>query len=527
MAAAVVTVVLPTPPAGAGPAPSAPHLFAAPSPTATPSPPTPSPTTPPPTTAPPSVSTTTRVATTTTTTTTTSTTTTTVAPTTTTVPAPTPGRHTPVLSLRRAPELLALVTGMSKLDTALDTTLSDPKLGAVAANSCLVVQAGTMTVYAHNPTRPLIPASNLKLLTATAALESLPASDRFVTTVKGATAPVQGMVAGNLYLIGGGDPLLRTPDYVASLRVPEQIFDSLATLADQVRAAGVTSVTGSVVGDESRYDGQRAVPSWPLRYLTTGEVGPLSALSVNDGFSAFNPTLVPAPQPAQQAAATFTALLQARGITVAGPPAAGTTPSTAVRVTDLASAPLPAVVGEVLRRSDNNGAELLTKELGRQAGSARTTAAGVAAIEARLAADGLPTDGLHMVDGSGLDRSDRVTCQLILAALDRTGPDGALGRGLAVAGQSGTLVHRMAGTAAAGRLRAKTGSLDGVSALSGFVTPPAGSSSPLGTLAGSGVAFSLISNAAPAASASEPLGDRVGVLLAQFPQVPSLALLGP
>jgi D-alanyl-D-alanine carboxypeptidase/D-alanyl-D-alanine-endopeptidase (penicillin-binding protein 4) len=185
------------------------------------------------------------------------------------------------------------------------------------------------------------------------------------------------------------------------------------------------------------------------------------------------------------------------------------------------------VVGEVLRRSDNNGAELLTKELGRHADPASpTTAAGVAAIQAAIQADGLPNAGLHMVDGSGLDRSDRVTCQLILAALMRSGPDGAIGQGLPVAATSGTLFRRMVGTAAAGRLRAKTGSLEGVSALSGFVTPVAATTATAADSA-TDVAFSFISNAAPSVTAGDALGDQVGVLLAEYPQVPPVAVLEP
>ena len=438
--------------------------------------------------------------------------------------------RTPVLSLRRVPELVAVAAGTTKLDTALDATMADPHLGAVAANSCLVVQAGAAVVYARNPTLPVLPASNLKLLTMTAALDRLPAGDRLVTTVKAAAAPRGGTVAGDLYLVGGGDPLLRTPDYVASLHYPEQIFDNLTTLADQVRAAGVTTVAGSVIGDESRYDTQRYVATWPPRYMASGEVGPLSALSVNDGFAA--PKAGPAaPQPAAQAAATFTALLRARGITVAGAAGAGTAPAGAVDVTSMSSAPLLDLADEILRRSDNNGAELITKELGRQANPATpTTAAGVAAVQAALGADGLPMAGLHMVDGSGLDRSDRVTCQLIEAALQRSGPAGGIGRGLAVAGQNGTLFHRLSGTPAAGRLLGKTGSLEGVSALSGFVlptAPPAGAGAGGAAAGGATVTFSLIFNSVASTAAGDALCDRIAVLLAQFPQAPPVAQLAP
>jgi len=435
---------------------------------------------------------------------------------------------TPVLSLRRVPDAMAMAVAASKLDVGLDAALADTQLERSTATTCLVVLAGTLPIYDHNPTLPVLPASNLKLLTATAALDKLPADERFVTTVESDVPPAGGTVAGNLYLVGGGDPLLATPAYVASLQYPAQIYDNLDTLADQVKAAGVTKITGSVLGDESRYDTLRGVASWSPSYLASGEVGPLSALSVNDGFASFKPSLVGAPQPAEAAAATFTTLLQTDGITVSGTPGVGDAPATAAKITDLASAPLPAELDEILRRSDNDGAELITKELGRQVANTPTTAAGVAVIQSDLAADGLPTQGLHMADGSGLDRSDRVTCHLIVAALQRSGPSGAIGQGLPVAGQSGTLFKRMIGTVAAGRLHAKTGTLDGVSALSGFVLPASPAAAASATTAGATtLTFSLISNSVLGDAAGDALGNRVGVLLAQFPQAPPIAQLAP
>ena len=460
--------------------------------------------------------------------------------------------QTPVLSLRRLPELLAQSIGTVKLASALDAAFSDPKLSGAAATSCLIVRYGPNTLYARNPTMPLVPASNLKLFTATAALDLLGANNRMVTTVLGDSAPAKGIIRGNLYLVGGGDPLLRTPDYVAGLRVREQLYDDLNILADQVRTAGVTTVTGSIVGDESRYDTQRVVPSWPSRYATDGEIGPLSALSVNDGFAVPppptvppptttipsttppappppttttttvpKPVAVPSPQPARQAAGIFASLLEKRGIDIQGQPVAGKAPASAAKITELASAPLPDVLGELLRRSDNTGAELITKELGRQS-SAQTasTAAGVAAIRADLTAAGLPVDQLHMVDGSGLDRSNRATCQLIIDVLLRSGPSGTLAQGLAVAAKTGTLQSRLVATPAAGRLRAKTGTLEGVSALSGFVVHPAGATPD------ADLTFSFIENGVPA-GIGDALGDQVGVLLANFPQAPPVRVLMP
>jgi serine-type D-Ala-D-Ala carboxypeptidase/endopeptidase (penicillin-binding protein 4) len=433
--------------------------------------------------------------------------------------------QTPVLSVRRLPALLTRNVGLLRLGPALTAALADPRLAAATQQSCLVVQQGPTVLYSLRPTLPLIPASNLKLLTATAALDRLGTSARLATDVKADHAPAGGTIAGNLYLVGGGDPLLRTADYVASLRYRELTYNHLDGLAAQVRASGVTHITGGVIGDESRYDTQRYVPTWKPSYAATGEVGPLSALQVNDGFQSFRPSDVAAAQPAMQAATEFVAVLRAHGVAVDGPPGQGVTPPAATAITSFPSLPLVDTIAEVLRQSDNTGAELITKELGRRFGGGPTTAAGVKAIRADLQAGGLPVGQLAAVDGSGLDRSDRATCQLILAALVRGGPQGPLSKGLSVAGQTGTLEKRMAGTPAAGRLRAKTGSLSGVSALSGFVDPipsvaPGAAQPPP-------VAFTLVINGQPSQAIGEGLEDRIGVLLAQYPQAPSADQLAP
>jgi serine-type D-Ala-D-Ala carboxypeptidase/endopeptidase (penicillin-binding protein 4) len=432
---------------------------------------------------------------------------------------PAPRLQTPVLSLRRLPGLLARTVARLRLGPTLDAAFA-----GAGPNACLTVQQGAVVLYAKRPTQPLIPASNLKLLTATAALDRLGPATRLVTEVRADRPPAGGTVSGNLYLVGGGDPLLRTADFVATLRYRELVYDNLDTLAQQVRAAGVTHITGSLIGDESRYDAQRYVPTWKPSYAATGEVGPLSALEVNDGFQVHT-AAVPSARPAVEAATLFASLLRAHGVAVDGPPSQGLTPAAAARITALPSLPLAEALAEVLRQSDNNGAELITKELGRRFGGAPTTAAGVAVIRSDLGADGLPVSQLTAVDGSGLDRGDRASCQLVLDVLTRAGAQGALAKGLAVAGQSGTLEKRFVGTVAAGRLRAKTGSLAGVTALSGFVDPLPGAAG--AGSAGPAVAFALILNGQASMSEGERLADRIGVLLAQYPQAPSVDALAP
>ena len=430
---------------------------------------------------------------------------------------------TGVLSPRRVPGILARTVAQLRLGAGLEAALADPVLGSGRDQSCLVVRQGGLTLFERRPTLELIPASNLKLLTATALFDKLGPAAKETTAVKAAVAPAAGVINGDLYVIGGGDPLLRTADYVSSLRFKELVYSHLDQVAQAVRAAGITEVKGSVVGDESRYDAQRGIPTWKPSYATDGEVGPLSALDVNDGFSAFAPRLVASPEPAVAAAAVLTKLLGDRGVKIDGPATKGQAPAAAVPVASLPSLSMADSVAEILRQSDNTGAELLTKELGLRFGGAPSTAAGVAVTRQDLQRQGLPVSQLVAVDGSGLDRSDRATCQLVLDVLVRGGPDGPLAAALPVAGRTGTLSKRMVNTPAAGRVHAKTGALTGVGGLSGWVLPPGDPKS----AAPAPLVFSFLVNGLPTQAIGEAAEDRIGVLLAGYPQAPPVDQLGP
>ncbi|MCU4184648.1 D-alanyl-D-alanine carboxypeptidase [Acidiferrimicrobium sp. IK] len=441
-----------------------------------------------------------------------------------TTPAAGASMPTPLLSVRRVPGWIESTLAGQRVAATLAGIVTPAALGP--ATACLLVEQGGRVLTARNATTPVIPASNMKILTATAALDKLGPGYRYTTAVKADRAPAGGVVTGNLYLIGSGDPVLRTPQYEATLRDTVPPYTSLAALAAQVRAAGVTEVTGAVIGDESRYDTQRRIPTWKPVYTEEGDAGPLSALNVDDGFASTPTGFVGATQPAQAAAQTFTALLAAAGVKVDGPAAGqGSAPAAAVPVTSIQSAPLSQILDAILTPSDDTAAELVTKELGKVAGGGGTTAAGTAVIKADLTADGLPVAGLVAVDGSGLDRGDRATCALVVAALDRAGTGSALISELPVAGKTGTLSYRMRGTPAVGRVLAKTGTLDDVSALSGFVL--ASTTAPAPTLQlRAPVVFSLIMNGVPVSTGID-LGNRVGVALAGYPVVPAVSTLDP
>lgn len=415
----------------------------------------------------------------------------------------------PVLSVRRAPALLSRVVADVRLRAQLGVALADPSLGGARDASCLVVRQGPRSLLSVRPHLQLLPASNLKVLTALAALDRLGASSRFVTEVRGSVSA--GVVAGPLWLVGGGDPLLSTGDYLASLENQPQVGTSLEALADAVVAAGVKEVRGGVVGDETRYDTERYVPTWKPNYISDFESGPASALVVNDGFEQYRPRHVAAVQPDVQAAGTLAALLQARGVVIAGGAGEGKAPA-GPQIARVESPPLSDVVGEMLRESDNLTAELLVKELGYRFGGAGSTRAGLKIVRESLATAGLDVEDLVNVDGSGLDRADRATCGLLMTALDRAGATGPVVAGLPVAAKDGTLHDRFLDTPAAGRLRAKTGSLSGVSGLTGYVDGREGVPS---------LAFALLANDLPRDAVGRALQEQVGTILARYPDAPA------
>jgi len=435
---------------------------------------------------------------------------------------------TPLLSPGRLPLTLQDLWAERNLASSLGKAMSPSALGASAAgSSCAEVAQGGQVLYAHGAGLRVLPASNMKLLTATALLDKLGPGYTFKTTVLAAAGPVSGVVDGNLYLVGGGDPLLRTPSYVSSVQYSGPVYTNVDDLVALLEAAGVRQVTGSVLADESRYDSVRYVASWPASYAEQGDVGPLSAVGINDG-TATAPSLVPTGDPPPvQSAGVLTQLLEQAGVGVGGAPGEGSPPAGATVLARLVSPPLKLILGEVLRESDNTAMELMTKELGLKELGSGTTAAGTAAVRADLKADGFPLKGFVNVDGSGLSRVDRVTCGLLLAALERSGPTGVLVRDLPVAGESGTLTDELNGTVAAGRVLAKTGSLNGVKALSGWALPVNGEA-PGNPGLSSPVVFSLVLNGLPLSVANPALlTDRVAVDVAEYPQAPALGAFEP
>jgi D-alanyl-D-alanine carboxypeptidase/D-alanyl-D-alanine-endopeptidase (penicillin-binding protein 4) len=364
-----------------------------------------------------------------------------------------------LLNARRLPAILSTEIRIGGLVSSLTE-----KIKNFPDQSCLIVSVEGQRITSIKPNLSVIPASNMKLLTAVAAVEVLGPDFVFTTKLVGLNEANQ--IVGDLWLVGGGDPLLSTAGYPLTESYPTLYPTNIGSLIDALVTAGITEITGNIVGDESRYDTERFSPTLGLGVRTT-EVGPLGALMLNDGVVLASP--IKPDQPALSAAQEFLRLLNERGIVVKGTAKVGTASADLPVVASIDSAPLSNVIAEMLTNSDNNTAELVLKEIGLARLSTGTRIAGAQVVQSVLLELGLPVDGLTIVDGSGLDRGNRATCSLITAVLERDGGFGLLGNGLAIAGQTGTLRDLLGETSASERLHAKTGTLTGAKALSGFV----------------------------------------------------------
>lgn len=417
---------------------------------------------------------------------------------------------TPVLSIRRAPTPLA-----DDRRTDVVTDAMQPMAGAVDPTSCFAASLDGERVAGTNTDQLVIPASSLKVAVATAAVEALGAGSVFTTRVVG-PAPVGGVVDGDVYFVGGGDPLLSEQWYTqpsATRKRPPLNATSMEALADAVVAAGITSINDDVLGDGSRYDDERHPPGWSSEIQATIDGVPVGALVVNDST---NEGGAIASDPAEHAASVLRRMLRDRGVTVAGDAGTGVAPTDLAALATVTSQPLSAVVGEMLTTSDNLTAEMLVKEIGVATAGAGTRVDGLRAVGERMVSWGIAPDSFVLTDGSGLSRDNLISCASLLAVLARGDSTDVVGAGLARAGQDGsTLDGRFEQPGLAGVLQAKTGSLTGVKALAGYFPVDGGE-----------VEFVLILNGPSAANFAAPW-DALGAALLATTGSPAADALAP
>jgi D-alanyl-D-alanine carboxypeptidase/D-alanyl-D-alanine-endopeptidase (penicillin-binding protein 4) len=339
------------------------------------------------------------------------------------------------------------------LPTRLANALAVPGNSTTASGAVVVDLETGRLLFARHPDLPLAPASNEKLTVSFTALRELGPTYRFRTEVFGRGYQEDGVWHGDVFLKGFGDPTL------TSLQVER--------LATQLADLGITRIDGRVYGDESWFDAQRTAPGWKASFYIN-ECPPLSALIVDRGWYDHHT----ARQPALAAAGLLKLLLRKHGV-ASGAVGVGRAPENALALAQVESDPLPAVVSEMDRESDNFIAEMLLKEIGAETGDGGTTAAGAAIVQRELVASDVPLAGVRITDGSGLSLDDRLTARMLGALLVAVWNDVDLRNpfwtSLPIAGINGTLDKRMLRPPARGAVRAKTGTTDRASALSGYV----------------------------------------------------------
>jgi D-alanyl-D-alanine carboxypeptidase/D-alanyl-D-alanine-endopeptidase (penicillin-binding protein 4) len=368
------------------------------------------------------------------------------------------------------------VAGLARV---LNPALAAPALAGDDLAMIVTDAASGRVLFNHDGADAVAPASTAKLAVAIAALTMLGPEHRFATSVK------QGARRGEIVLVGGGDPTLAGPAAVGAQSPGYPTPASLPELASKtvlaLRSQGVTSV--SLGYDASLFVGPQLAPGWKPVYQTEGDVAPVSALEVDEGSDDLTKPGRTA-NPAAAAASQFATLMRSAGITVTGVPRPDKAPATPVTLAAVGSPPLYELVQRMLERSDNDLAEALARQVAIAGGQPASFAGGVRAMKSALTAWGIDATAFSMVDASGLSPLDRTTpaalAQILRVAIapapDRTDLSAIL-QGLPVAGFSGTLGGRFAGPAAAGLgvIRAKTGTLDGVVSLAGYLDDADGS----------------------------------------------------
>jgi serine-type D-Ala-D-Ala carboxypeptidase/endopeptidase (penicillin-binding protein 4) len=462
----------------------------------------------------------------------------------------------------------AASAGQQSLSAALDAIRADQRLDG-AQNALTVRDADTgQTLYDANGDDRLLPASNAKLYTSAAAMDLLGPDFTFRTDVLRTGRIQRHVLRGNLYLKGYGDPMATAADYDAlAARVAargirtvrgrliaddsyydqtrlapfwswddEPYYYSAQTSAlniapDDIGDTGTVLVNvlpGRRVGDRPRVTMIPANSYVRIRNTaTTGAAASAETIdatrehgrnvvdvtgSIPSGAAAYasQPTV---DEPTGLVAQVFRAALRRHGVRVLAPTRTAAAPATARRIAAHHSQPLAALLTPFLKLSNNMMAETLAKAIGQKTAGQGTWAAGTAAILADAARNGVDTSTLQLFDGSGLGRADYLTTDqtttLLLALRGKpwfaTWYDALPVAGNPVQLVGGTLRNRMKGTAAADNLHGKTGSMTGVSALSGYLTDAEGHH----------LVFSMFSNNFVHGGITA-LEDSVAVTLAQY-----------
>jgi serine-type D-Ala-D-Ala carboxypeptidase/endopeptidase (penicillin-binding protein 4) len=390
----------------------------------------------------------------------------------------------------------------SGLAAVLGPLLADPALGGHVAASVVDVDTGK-PLFDRSGTGAATPASTAKLLTAGAVLEARGPAYRI------STVAVAGNGPGEVVLVGAGDPTLAggaEGTYPGAARLDD--------LAGQVRKALGGQPPTKVIIDGSAFSGQTLLnPGWIQQDVKEGQTSAVTALTTDGGRKDPRKTGSPTPRWEAPDKAAGEQFAKALGIPTSAVSTA-TAPQGAQKLGEVRSPPISRLVEMMVEQSDNVIAEYLARQVAMAKGKPASFEGGRNATREALNDIGLNTASFGLQDGSGLSNDDKVSAQMLTAVLvAAASPEHpklrSIVSGLPVAAYTGTLTKRYIsaaeGATAAGTVRAKTGTLTGVSALAGMAVD----------LNGRLLAFSIIADAAPVTDPAEAALDRIAAAIAQ------------
>ena len=394
---------------------------------------------------------------------------------------------------------------------SIDSLVNDPMFANAQIGLLIVNPRTGDTLYSRNAGKLFMPASNQKILTGAVALHQLGPNYRFRTVIGKRGEIRDGVLNGDLIVIGRGDPTI-------SDRMRGNAFIAMQGIADSIAARGIRRITGTLRPGGNAFPDSIYGYGWEYDDLTSSGT-PTDELLFNEGQVRFvrstprgdtieyvgtrNPTLA-------YLAALDTAL-RARGVAttrITDSIASITEPLDTVYVFD--SPPLSQILPPFLKPSQNQIGEILLKTLGLERTGVGISDSGAVVVTKQLKEWGVDSSGVFVYDGSGLSRHDLVspeTIVKILLAMQRDTAFQVFYDALPIAGVDGTIRTRMVGTPAANNLRAKTGTIEFVRSLSGYVNDADNNR----------LVFSFLSNhfIVPVSQISR-VQDAVGALLAKY-----------
>jgi serine-type D-Ala-D-Ala carboxypeptidase/endopeptidase (penicillin-binding protein 4) len=350
-----------------------------------------------------------------------------------------------------------------QIEDLLNAIPASTKVGMLIYNPIL-----RDTLFQVNHSISMIPASNTKLFTTAVALSNLGGAFKISTKIFTDDFDINdGEINGNLYIKGYGNSTLTQYD--------------LDKMVDEIKLKGITRVTGNIIGDDTYFDDVYKRDDWIADETANVSLPPISALTVDRNRKLIQKrrgrrirtTVVAIENPPLNAATILRSKLIENGIEAEKGAKVGETPNKVLLLSE-SGIQLRELIKQINKHSDNFLAEGLFKTIGAEASQDQGNAFySTQAILDFIENNGIYATGTAVVDGSGISRFDQVTPGAIVGLLEVMYFDINnyidFNNSLSIAGTDGTLRHRMEGSLAENNFHGKTGSLNGVTSLAGYL----------------------------------------------------------